>query len=448
MSALVEALEVERAMRGSTRRGVTRPAEEAEGEGEGAPRGGGEGRQRWVLRLEDGREAVIDRRLTLGCAPDNGLVLDDPFVSGWHCVVRRMGSRVVVVDCGSRNGTFLGGVRVASGELRPGMRLTVGRTALRMVVEGPAIDPGLIGRSAGMRKLKQQILTVAPTRANVLLLGESGTGKELAARALHDQSGRTGAFVVLNCGAISPELVESELFGHEKGAFTGATARRSGVFVEADGGTLFLDEIGELPIGLQSKLLRALEERSVRAVGASGERRVDVRVVAATHRDLRTAVQERAFRLDLFHRLSTVVLDLPSLRERGEDVPILARYFLDQMAAESGDKVFSPSAMEALATYGWPGNVRELRNAVQRAAIFGGAVIQPADLLPASVCGEMAGGEAVAIAGRRLDEVEREVIAAALRRTAGNKRAAASALGMAKSTLCDKVRRYRIEARG
>jgi DNA-binding NtrC family response regulator len=432
---MLEALDAERTIRVTvSRRGVTKPADV-------------EGRQeRLKLRLEDGREVAIEGRLMIGCAEDNDLVLDDDYVSGWHCVVSRQGARFIVVDCGSRNGTWLGGVRVGSGELTPGVRLTVGRTAMRVVAEGPCGDAGMLGASARMRKLRERIGQVAPTRVSVMLLGESGTGKELAARALHAQSGRKGAFVVVNCGAISAELVESELFGHERGAFTGATARRPGVFEEADGGTLFLDEIGELPIGLQPKLLRALEAGTVRAVGASVERKVDVRVVAATHRDLRAAVKAKGFRLDLYHRLSAVELNVPSLRERAEDLPALANHFLDQVAPETGAKVLSSRAMEAMATYGWPGNVRELRNAIQRAAIFGGAVLEPEDLLPEAplaVSGE--GSGRIPIEGRRLDEVEREVIAVALKRAGGNRRAAAAALGVPKSTLCDRVRRYGLD---
>ena len=439
MTLFQEALEAECTLRGDRcgRRGVTEPGD------------GGEVRaERWYLRLEDGREMEVGARVTIGGAGENHLVLDDPFVSGWHCVVRRQGGRVVVVDLGSRNGTFVGGVRVAAGELLPGMRLTVGRTGMRVVGEGAhpaAMGVGMIGLSRPMRRLREEIVRAAPTTATVMLLGESGTGKELAARAIHDGSGRKGAFVVLNCGAISRELVESELFGHERGAFTGADRKRKGVFEEADGGTLFLDEIGELSLELQPKLLRALEARTVRAVGGSGERKVDVRVVAATHRDLRAAVAARLFRLDLYHRLSTLVLELPSLRERGDDVPMLAHYFLDQIAPETGHKVLSPSAMETLGRYGWPGNVRELRNAIHRAAILGGDVLQPEDLLPKAVRGVSAEEGRMSIEGRQLEEVEREMIAVAMRRSGGNRRVAAQALGVAKSTLCDKVRRYRID---
>jgi len=431
-------LDTERTIRlevGRARRGTTRTDDEADARP-----------ARLLLRLDDGRDLPLDRALKIGCAPDNDLVLDDPYVSGWHCVVTRESGRFLVVDCGSRNGTFLGGVRVGSGELTPGARLTVGRTAMRVVADGARPrDLGLLGDSATMRRLRQRIATVAPTRATVLVLGESGTGKELAARALHDESRRAGAFVVVNCGAISPELVESELFGHERGAFTGAVARRRGVFEEADGGTLFLDEIGELPPSLQPKLLRVLESGMVRAVGAAGERKVDVRVVCATHRDLEQQVAKGGFRLDLFHRLSTVTIEIPPLRERRDDIALLADHFLDQVADEAGRKALSPAAREALAGYRWPGNVRELRNAIHRAAIFGGAILRPEDLF-AQVARAAIDSGRVAIDGRRLDEIERDVIAVALRRHKGNRRAAAHLLGVPKSTFCDKVRRYQLAA--
>ncbi len=419
------------AERGRRRRGSTRPVAVAAAD-----------RVRVALRRGDGREIGIDEQLSIGSAEDNDLVLEDPYVSGLHCILRRYGQRVVVVDCGSHNGTFVGGVRVGTGELSPGMQLCVGRSAMRLVAEG--VGEGLIGDSPAMRRLRARIDSVAPTRAAVLILGESGTGKELVARALHAASRRRGPFVVLNCGAISPELAESELFGHERGAFTGAAGRRPGVFEEATSGTLFLDEIGELPIALQPKLLRVLETGVVRAVGASGERRVDVRLVAATHRDLPAAVRCGAFRLDLYHRLAMVVLELPALRDRCEDLPLLARHFLKELAPEMGARDLSEAALDALGRYPWPGNVRELRNAIQRAAIFGGRLLEAEDLMPVAQPASVDSGR-IAIDGRRLEEVEREMILRALRRTLGNRRAAAQSLGVPKSTLCDKVRRYQID---
>ncbi len=403
--------------------------------------------ERWSVRLDDGHELPLGERLTVGSAPGNDLVLDDPYVSGRHCTLRREGRRVVVVDAGSRNGTFVGGVRVAAGEVMPGMRITVGRTRLRVAAEGAGVatGSGLIGRSRVLRRLREEIARVAPTSASAMVLGESGTGKELVARALHDGSGRRGAFVVVNCGAIAPDLIESELFGHEKGAFTGAAQRRRGVFEEADGGTLFLDEIGELPLALQPRLLRVLEERAVRPVGGNLERKVDVRVVSATHRDLAAAVGEGAFRLDLYHRLATVELALPALRERREDVAPLVHHFLDRLAPEVGGlKVIAPSAMEALERHDWPGNVRELRNALHRAAILGGPVLQAEDLLPHAARGLQACEPSTPWDARRVDQAERQAIATALQREGGNYRAAARSLGLAKSTLWDRARRYGI----
>jgi DNA-binding NtrC family response regulator len=431
--------ELERTLRsgGRKQRGITRSDEPPDAPDQPATR--------LALQLDDGREVAISGRVTIGSAPDNDLVLADDFVSGWHCVVQPLGRRVVVVDCGSRNGTFVAGARVGSCELAPGTRLTIGRTGMRVTGEAAPDEGELLGRSPVMRKLRETIAQLGPTRATVLLLGESGTGKELCARALHAASGRPGAFVALNCGAISPELVESELFGHERGAFTGANAKRAGLFAEADGGTLFLDEVAELPTGLQPKLLRVLETGGVRPVGGAGERKVDVRVVAATHQDLKALVKARSFRLDLYHRLATVEVMVPSLRERRGDVELLARHFLDEAAAVSGPKVLSPAAREAIVEYGWPGNVRELRNAIQRAAILGGAVIEPGDLRIDEDDAATAAGDAVAIEGRSMEELERDAIEAALKRAGGSRRAAAAALKMPKSTLCDKVRRYGLD---
>jgi DNA-binding NtrC family response regulator len=422
------------------RRGVTLALEEGE-----AVRGP------LRLRLDDGREVALDRRMVIGSAPGSDLLVDDPRVSGWHCVVWRDGQRTMVSDFGSRNGTFLRGVRVQSGELRAGMPLTVGSTRMRVVLDEPRAEApadGMLGHSRAIGELRRRLGRVARAAHPVLLLGESGTGKELAARIVHARSGRRGAFVPLNCGAMSPELVESLLFGHERGAFTGATGRRQGMFEEADGGTLFLDEIGELPLALQPKLLRALETGTVRSVGGSGERRVDVRVVAATHRDLPRAVDEGSFRLDLYHRLCALQVRLPSLRERADDIPLLARHFLDEATADSSPRRLSAAAVEALVRHPWPGNVRELRNAICRAVVLGGEVLEPEDLLPSDGPAPWPAGPrstAAPPAGRRLDEVQRALIAGALREHNGNRRAAAASLGIPKSTLCDRVRRYGLQ---
>ena len=384
--------------------------------------------------LEDGREIVPAAELTIGRAPANDLVLDDATVSARHALLLPQGRRWVLYDCHSTNGVIVNGTRVACAELAMGALIVLGQIHLRVAQSGVAARRhGIIADSAAMRAALARIERVAPTKLSVLLLGESGTGKELAARAVHMLSPRaSGPFVAVNCSAIAHTVAESELFGHERGAFTGAIAPRPGVFEEASGGTLFLDEVGDLPPPLQPKLLRALETGSVRRVGsARGEVRVDVRVVAATNRELSVS----DFRLDLFHRLARVVVRLPPLRERPEDLEPLVAHFLSEIARDHGPAALLPGAIEALRTYEWPGNVRELRNAVERAALMGGRSISAGELLEGAEDGSM-------VAGHTLEEIERTAIAAALRKTAGNRRAAASLLGLARTTLTDRARRY------
>jgi DNA-binding NtrC family response regulator len=238
----------------------------------------------------------------------------------------------------------------------------------------------LVGNSAAMRKLKAQVTQLAKNDATILIQGESGTGKELVARALHEHGSRRGKFVALNCGAIPQELIDSELFGHSKGAFTGATTDRTGVFVDANGGTLFLDEIGDMPMAVQARLLRVLQEGEVRPVGSNTVRTVDVRVIAATHVDLAAAIEAGKFRQDLYFRLSVVVLPIPALRERLDDLPLLAAHLLRKHGGDS-PPALSPEALEVMMAYGWPGNVRELENAIERAlALHHGDALDPESL--------------------------------------------------------------------
>ena len=247
--------------------------------------------------------------------------------------------------------------------------------------QGERPDALMIGTSAAMRRVRAALDRLADQSVSILIQGESGTGKELVARALHERGPRRARpFVALNCGAIPESLIDSELFGHSKGAFTGATSDRPGVFVEADGGTLFLDEIGDMPMSVQARLLRVLQEGEVRALGASGTRQVDVRVLAATHVNLQNAVERDRFRKDLFYRLNVVVLAIPALRERLDDLPILAAHFLRKHGGSTPPSL-SPSALEAMADYDWPGNVRELENALMHAiALRHGDVIGPESL--------------------------------------------------------------------
>ncbi|MCS6913893.1 MAG: sigma-54 dependent transcriptional regulator [Myxococcota bacterium] len=253
-------------------------------------------------------------------------------------------------------------------------------------MEAPGEFSGLIGTSPRMRRLQQTIEAVAPSRAAVLIQGESGTGKELVARALHARSGRKGPFVAVNCSALPESLLESELFGHARGAFTGARGAKRGLFLAAQGGTLLLDEIGDLPLGVQAKLLRALQEGEVRPLGLDQPIQVDVRIVAATHVDLVEAQARGTFREDLYYRLAVITLEVPPLRERREDIPALAHHFLRRAAARSGRKVsgFDEAALQLLCAYRWGGNVRELENVIERAVVLGeGPLITVADLPPA-----------------------------------------------------------------
>jgi DNA-binding NtrC family response regulator len=299
-------------------------------------------------------------------------VVDDPYVSGLHGVIERVGTGVVVRDRGSKNGTVVGGVKVRTLELTPGTCVRLGDHALVALGRprrGAAPLEQLAGRAEPLRHALGETLRAARMSASFLMQGESGSGKELFARLAHEASPRAGGpFVAVDCGAIPRELIESELFGHEKGAFTGAAERRTGVFQQAHGGSLFLDEIGELAAEHQARLLRVLETRRVRRVGGVGEEEVDVRVLSATHRDLRGAATRGGFRLDLFHRLCGFEVRLPPLRDRADDLPLLLRRFLVEM---DHDGQVDDRLVGALRRYHWPGNVRELRHAVQRAALLG-----------------------------------------------------------------------------
>jgi DNA-binding NtrC family response regulator len=309
--------------------------------------------------------------------------------------------------------------------------------------------PRMIGSSAAMQRLQVFIERVANSNATVLVHGESGTGKELAAGMIHGMSGRAaGPFVAINCAAIPENLLESELFGHEKGAFTGAVVQHDGVFARADGGTLFLDEIGEMSLATQARMLRVLETQSFTRVGGTKELTVSVRLVAATHRDLRQMVSEGTFREDLLYRLSVIQTELPPLRERTDDIEPLVRHFADAFGDEMGRRIESiaPAALAALRTWRWPGNIRELRNVVERALVLGdGPQLQLDDLPPEllhaapSVGGQ--GGVVVTPANiRTLAELEREAIGAALSATEGNKARAAALLGIDRTTLYRKLK--------
>jgi DNA-binding NtrC family response regulator len=318
----------------------------------------------------------------------------------------------------------------------------------------------LIGSGPAMSRLMAQIDRVAASETRVCILGETGTGKELVARAIHEKSARReNAFVTLNCAAVPAELIESELFGHEKGAFTGAAAKHAGKFEQADGGTLFLDEIGDMPLAMQAKLLRVLEEGEVERVGGDKPIRVNVRVLVATHRNLEDLVKQNGFRRDLFHRVYVFPLALPPLRERPEDFPDLVRHFARQVAAQNGwkEKTFAEDAIAELRRYAWPGNVRELRNVVERLVLLAGeGDVSSADvrmILPSSAGATTEGRDAIGtsaamstgtLAGRT-EAFEKEVLLAEIRRHNFHMTNVARALGLERSHLYKKCQQLGID---
>jgi two-component system response regulator HydG len=319
--------------------------------------------------------------------------------------------------------------------------------ALRVTLAASFDPGGIIGSSPPMRQLLDMLSTIAPSEATVLITGESGTGKELIAKAIHlNSSRRDGPYVAVNCAALTETLLESELFGHEKGAFTGAERRRDGRFQMADKGTIFLDEIGEISMTMQVKLLRAIQEREVQRVSGDHAIKVDVRILAATNRYLMHEVELGRFRQDLYYRLNVVTLSLPPLRDRVEDIPLLATHFLKKFASKNGKQVkgFTPEAMDRLLKYPWPGNVRELENGVERAVVLlAGEYIREQDLPSAiALSGAGASPAGVNIQDMTLDEIERVAILDALEGAGGNKSETARKLGITRKTLHAKLQRY------
>jgi two-component system response regulator PilR (NtrC family) len=330
--------------------------------------------------------------------------------------------------------------------------LTSENRRLRTELRSQVSKRTLVGNSSAMQRIYELIARVADTKTNVLISGESGTGKELVARAIHASSDRREhPFVAVNCGAIPENLLESELFGHVKGAFTGAVQNKAGLFEAADGGTLFLDEVGELPQGLQVKLLRALQDKKIRRVGGTSDRTVDVRILSATNRRLEEELGAGHFREDLYYRLNVIQIPVPALRERTEDIPLLVCHFVDKHASELGKSVsgLADGAMERLLTYPFPGNVRELENVIERAVALARDSLIDVDALPPTViaAGEHGGSRRIPAEGVQLDELvnefERGLLLEALERTGGVKKRAAQLLGVSFRSF-----RYRLEKLG
>ncbi|HRD65262.1 MAG TPA: sigma 54-interacting transcriptional regulator [Candidatus Competibacter sp.] len=432
---------------------------------------------------DTGQEASLGLpSVRIGTASDNDLVLTDRAVSRRHAEILMTPDGLLLRDLGSTNGTFINDVRITEAyvpehaECRLGYsRLLIRQHTEERKVAVPRQDHlgELVGASERMRELYGLIRAVAPTPTTVHLHGESGAGKELVARTLHTFSGRTGPLVVFDASVTDPEMVRNDLFGHIKGAFTGATGSRDGAFRQAHTGTLFIDEIGELPLDLQPRLLRVLESREVTPIGSDRPQRVDVRVITATHRDLESMVRAGTFRADLFYRLSVVPIELPALREIREDIPLIARQLCERLQLNCR---ISAAAMTTLQNYSWPGNVRELRNVLERAAVMcGERDIQPDDLRlskeirlskefgmdptpapipavathfpPSPLPAEpppAAKSSSTAAARAHLKEMERQMIVESLARNQNNKAAVARELGIPLSTLKRRIKEYRI----
>jgi transcriptional regulator with GAF, ATPase, and Fis domain len=433
---------------------------------------------------DKGKDVVMEReRLTVGRSLICDLVLADKAVSGTHFEVVANERGFLLRDLESTNGTFCGDLRIREVWVRPGTVIRLGQSQLRFEQVSGTVDIDLskserfheiIGKSVRMREIFATLEKVAPTELTVLVRGETGTGKELVARAVHRGSRRKdGPLVVQDCSAIPKDLIESTLFGHERGAFTGASDRHRGSFEQADGGTIFLDELGELDIALQPKLLRVLENREIKRVGGDRPIPVNVRVVAATNRDLRQMVNEGTFREDLYYRLSVVAVELPPLRERPEDVALLTQHFLEDFtqrrAAMSGKSdgeekklTIAKDAMARLMTYPWPGNIRELKNTIERgASLADGSELTVRDLMPNSQKTPplpLPGGNAEQFVEdqlpfkeakqRVLDVFEAAYLKALLDKHGGNVTRSANAAGLTRYHLRELAKRYGIRDAG
>jgi len=413
-----------------------------------------------VIRGPDRGESLVvgQSSITIGSGSTSEVRLSDPTISRRHLAVTLAENGVVVRDLGSTNGSFVAGARFQELLLGFGAEIQIGQTLLKYLPDEEHVDVApaaserfgnMLGRDPKMRQVFSLLEDVAHSEATVLLEGETGTGKELLAEEIHRHSPRAGKpFVVFDCAAQPKELIESALFGHVRGAFTGAVADRKGAFVEADGGTLFLDEIGELALDMQPVLLRALDKRTIRPVGGTGQRMVSVRVIAATHRDLRAEMATRHFREDLYYRLAVVRIHVPPLRERPADVGLLVQHFVESYAKPPG-LVVRPEDVERLARLPWPGNIRQLRNVIEHAcAVSHGDELDLTEFL-ASALAPAPGLGAVALdmpfkdaKARVVEEFERVYLKALLLRHEGNLSAAARSADLDRKHLRELLRKH------
>ena len=402
---------------------------------------------------------VAGAPIRVGSSSDNDLVLTDTTVSRRHCEIELTTKGLRIRDSGSTNGVVVAGLRAYDALVPQSARIRVGDTELTASPLADTVERqqastdrfgSLLGRAARMRELFATLEQVADSNFTLLIEGETGTGKDVVAESVHRESARRdGPFVVFDCGSVAPNLAESELFGHERGAFTGAVAARAGVFEQADGGTLFLDEIGELPKELQPKLLRVLEKREVKRVGGNRTVCVDVRVIAATNRNLRSEISQGNFREDLFFRLAAAHVVVPPLRDRLEDLPLLVAHFLGADAPEQNEKDIPPAIWEMLRLHRWPGNVRELRNAVQRLALGlqGPVLLGAGSATDGSIAAgfERPGGGFVCLRDARReagDAFEEAYVRAVLAKTGGNVTRAAGVADISRQMMQRLMRKH------
>lgn len=401
--------------------------------------------------------------LIIGSSPDCDIVVKDPRMSRRHCELRITERGVILRDLNSKNGTYVNKVPILEAILPLEAATELGSSTLRLMASGhttliplssSARFGSAVGASLSMRAVFAKLEKAAVTSETILLLGESGTGKEVLAKAVHEHSPRKGGpFMVFDCSAVAPSLVEDELFGHERGAFTGANTARPGVLEQAHEGTLFIDELGELPLDLQPKLLRALETRQYRRLGATQPRSFNTRIVAATHRDLHSRVVQGQFRQDLFYRLAVVEIHIPPLRERRDDIPLLVDRFLSLHTPAHSIQDLPPNAIELFKSHDWPGNVRELRNMVARFVLFGEEALAPVSnrrpSVPPSSSPPSFGGMTLSEAREKvLEDFERRFIGKRLAESGGNVTKAAEAMGVSRQYLHKLMDKYGMKGGG